>query len=344
MPCLPGANPPTPHGQPHARTVACVKITCLVVTATLTLVGAPAVAAPYPVPNAKAEIEAAVSATNAAPSYQYRRNELGWTAVFNTAGQYQQRTTQEQRVFNGVGNFHEIDWPSTHVRDKVRNTDYLDSPSLQWEFTEGANDFDFPQWPDVLTERYGRIDSIPNRNSITVADKSVVGAETVYRVGDGDYFEYVYTVDAGGRIVRIELTRANREAQTGQYETWEYVPVTVVEPDPDSVLPIAIVRRAIQAATLNTTLRTLTKRTATGSNNSRDDLRTMRRLAREIVQIENATGEGSEDEPIARSVRIKTRNVAGGVRIFRKNPYTGTRHEWRVTKPGARWKAVKTLP
>jgi hypothetical protein len=37
-------------------------------------------------------------------------------------------------------------------------------------------------------------------------------------------------------------------------------------------------------------------------------------------------------------------NVSGGVRVYRKNPITGTRHEWRITKRGSKWKAYKTLP
>ena len=43
-------------------------------------------------------------------------------------------------------------------------------------------------------------------------------------------------------------------------------------------------------------------------------------------------------------MRIKVANVAGGVRIYRKNPLTGTKHEWRITKRGAKWKAYKTQP
>ena len=85
---------------------------------------------------------------------------------------------------------------------------------------------------------------------------------TAVVVGDGFaiahyYFEYVYTVDASGRITRLELARGNRIPQTGTYQTWEYVPVVVVQPSADTVLPIATVRRAIQAATLNATIRSL---------------------------------------------------------------------------------------
>ena len=74
-------------------------------TVTFTLVATPALAAPYPVPNAKTELLAAIDATNAAASYQYLDNSLGWTAAFTLAGQYQQVTVGEQRVFNGVGNY-----------------------------------------------------------------------------------------------------------------------------------------------------------------------------------------------------------------------------------------------
>ena len=43
-------------------------------TVALSLVAAPAFAAPYPVPDAKNELVAAIAATNAAPSYQYLDN------------------------------------------------------------------------------------------------------------------------------------------------------------------------------------------------------------------------------------------------------------------------------
>ena len=318
-------------------------------TVALSLVAAPAFAAPYPVPDAKNELVAAIAATNAAPSYQYLDNNLGWTAAYNAAGQYQQVTTaDEQRVFNGVGNYHQIQWPSPAVEEKVTGPDYLDNLALEWELTDADSPYAvdyFPQWPYIQSEeRLGRIYSLANANFITVADKSTVGADTVYRVGDGDYFEYVYTVNAGGRITRLEVTRGNRTPLTGRFETWNYVPVTVTEPDPGTALPIATVRRAIQAATLNATIRTLAKESAATGNRQRQNLRKLRVWTREDVSLENAAGDGSQDEPIPRFVRIKVANVSGGVRIYRKNPITGTKHEWRITKRGAKWKAYKTQP
>ena len=53
-------------------------------TVALSLVAAPAFAAPYPVPDAKNELVAAIAATNAAPSYQYLDNNLGWTALIES--------------------------------------------------------------------------------------------------------------------------------------------------------------------------------------------------------------------------------------------------------------------
>ena len=316
-------------------------------TVTFTLVATPALAAPYPVPNAKTELLAAIDATNAAASYQYLDNSLGWTAAFTLAGQYQQVTVGEQRVVHGVGNYHRIDWPSAAVEEKVTGPDYLDNLALQWELTDAASPYAldyFRQWIDIRTERLGRIDSLANANFITVADKSTSGTDTVYRVGDGDYFEYVYTVDAGGRITRLELTRGNRIPETGKYETWAYVPVTVTEPAADTALPIATVRRAIQAATLNATIRSLARDSAKTGNRLRQNLRKLRVWTKEAVGLENAAGDGSQDEPIPRYVRIRVANVSGGVRIYRRNPITGTRHEWRITKRGANWKAHKTQP
>ncbi len=313
-------------------------------TVVLALLGTPAVAAPYPVPDAKSELLASVTATNAAPSYQYRDNNLGWTSAYNAVGQYQEIDVDEQRVFDGIGNFHEIGWPSDRVRRKVQSPDYLDNPSLQWELTVGANPYEFPQWPDILTDRLGRLDGVANLDFITVADKSTSGTDTVYRVGDGDAFEYVYTVDATGRITRLELTRGNRIPETGKYQTWQYVPVVVTQPPADTVLPIATVRRAIQAATLNATIKALAKDSAATGNRLRQRLRKLRIWTKEAVGLENASGDGSEDEPIPRHVRIRVKNVPGGVRIFRKNPYTGTRHEWRIGKRGSTWKAYKTQP
>ena len=318
-------------------------------TVALSLVAAPAFAAPYPVPDAKNELVAAIAATNAAPSYQYLDNNLGWTAAYNAAGQYQQVTTaDEQRVFNGVGNYHQIQWPSPAVEEKVTGPDYLDNLALEWELTDADSPYAvdyFPQWPYIQSEeRLGRIYSLANANFITVADKSTVGADTVYRVGDGDYFEYVYTVNAGGRITRLEVTRGNRTPLSGRFETWNYVPVSVTQPDAGTALPIATVRRAIQAATLNATIRTLAKESAATGNRQRQRQRKLRLWTAEAVDLENAAGDGSQDEPIPRYVRIRVANVSGGVRIYRKNPITGTKHEWRITKRGAKWKAYKTQP
>ena len=42
-------------------------------------------------------------------------------------------------------------------------------------------------------------------------------------------------------------------------------------------------------------------------------------------------------------VKLRIRDVPGGVRVYRKNPITGTFHEWRITG-GPAWRAFRTAP
>lgn len=302
----------------------------------------PAAADPITAPQAVTEITAAINATNGADAYAYTDALMGWTASFNrSTGQYEQNADDAMKVFNGTGTYWAIRWPSTRVKTKVLSSRYLNNPVLQWQLVTGRiGDLEIPLWTDLLDprgERRGLIYFPPRETEIAYADKTLVPGATRYTIGDS-FYEQIFTVDPSGRITRLENTRAASAPITGHVQTWEYVPVSVTPPAADTALPYETVQRAIEAASLNTTIKSLAQGIAV-SNRGRS-LSRMRDLAEERIMLYNS---GGEDEQIPIYVKLRIRNVAGGVRIYRTNPITGTFHEWRVTR-GPNWRAVRVAP
>lgn len=321
-------------------------------------VAAPAGAAPIPPPQAIAEIEAAIAVTNAATTYRYVNNGSlggegapGDRAVYNLpAGQYQQRTFGgEQRVFQALGNYHRIQWPSPKVRKKVRSARYLDRPKLQWEKGADASRYrdTYLGWADVEGgRRVGTLENVALDYYVTSADKQATATGTRYQLnGTQPAFEQTYDVDGAGRITRIDWTKdLDGLPVTDANEAWEYGEFTVKKPPGAATARIRLVRRAIQAATLNATLKAIALRTVRLARSERLSVAQMRPYARIFVTEDvNGIGDGDAEDPVARYVKIRLRPVPGGVRIFRTNPFTGTAHEWRVVK-GKRWKAYRTAP
>jgi hypothetical protein len=316
--------------------------TVIIATAILGLAVSPAAADPITANQAVTELTAAIDATNSAEAYAYTDSIMGWTASFNrTTGQYEQNADDALKVFNGTGTYLAIRWPSTRVKNKVLSARYLNNPALQWQLVTGRlGDLEIPLWTDLLDprgERRGLIYFPPRETEISYADKTLVPGATRYTIGDS-FYEQIYTVDPSGRITRLENTRAASAPISDHVQTWEYAPVSVTAPAASTFLPYETVQRAIEAASLDKTIKSLAQGIAT-SNRGRS-LARMRVMARERVGIYNG---GGEDEQVPIYVKLRIRNVAGGVRIYRTNPITGTFHEWRVTR-GPNWRAVRTAP
>jgi hypothetical protein len=328
------------RGSPQSKIMRHIALA----TAALTLAASPAVAAPIPVPDAQAALALAVSATNSAPSYQYTSSYLGESATWNAAGQYAwTRDGRETRQFSDDTYYESIVWPSVRVRTKVRSPRYLDDPALEWQSIGVGSRYrtELDSWPDLVADPALRLGHVRlTLSTATFADRTTTATSTQYTVGDGR-FDYAVTVDAGGRIIRLATTRFDGMPATDRAEEWTFGTVTVERP---AALPIETVRRALQAATLNATIRDLTRERARQSNRRGDSLRRMRVMTEEAVALTNGTGDGSQDEPLPRFVKLKVRNVPGGVRVFRTNPYTGTKHEWRITQRSGRWTAFRTQP
>lgn len=309
------------------------------------LMASPAAAAPIPVPLAEAELATAVAATNAASTYRYTSSYLGETAAWNAAGYYMYALDgRELRTYADGSYLQRINWPSAQARAKVIGPRYLNDPTLEWMSISPSSQYavEIATWSDLVaspSSRRGYITYLIPLGA-TAADKTPSAAGTQYTLSNTAY-EMVFMVDAGGRINRVTTTRFDGAASTDRLETWDYSAVPIDRP---AAIPIETARRAIQAATLNTTIRQIAREAARDARSRRASLQTMRYDVEEDVDILNAAGDGSQDEPIPRLVRIKQRPVPGGVRIFRKNPYTGTFHEWRVTLRGGAWRAYRTAP
>lgn len=309
------------------------------------LIASPAVAAPIPVPQAEIELAAAVAATNAASTYRYASSYLGETAAWNAAGYYMYALDgRELRTYADGTFLQRINWPNPQTRAKVIGPRYLNDPSLEWMSISPASRYaeELTSWSDLVASpgsRRGHITYLIPLGA-TAADKTPTPAGTQYTLSNASY-EMVFTVDSSGRIDRVNTTRFDGAVSTDRLETWEYSAVPIDRP---ASIPIETARRAIQAATLKSTIREIARDAASDARRARSSLRTVRYDVEEDVDILNAAGDGSQDEPNPRLVKIRQRPIPGGVRIFRKNPYTGTFHEWRVTLRGGVWRAYRTAP
>lgn len=308
------------------------------------MLASPAAAEPITPQQAATALSNAVIATNAANNYRFNDAQMPWSAAFNrAAGQYEQDGISRAKVFT-TGTYAAIQWPSPRVRTKVRGPQYLNTPRLEWAFLAAPIDgLELPMWEGIADdrsgERRGMIAFPPREIDIAYADRTVSPATTRYTIGN-EYYESVYTVDAAGRITRIDNLREAGESVSGHVRTWEYdIPVEVTTPAADSHLPYPTVERAIEAASLNSTLKGLAQEVA--RQNRGRSLRQMRVDAQETIGFHNGGGEGDQ-APVY--VKLKVRNIAGGVRMFRKNPFTGTFHEWQIRARGENWRATKTAP
>lgn len=308
-----------------------VKIRLAILTASLTLIAAPAQADPIPAVQAAAELASAVTATNNAEAYTWTTSD-GQAAKLNRASmQYEESGYSQLKVIGSVSYF-PIRWPSDRIRAKVLGPRYLNNPALVWASTsESLGGLEIPLWSDVIaptSDRLGIIYSFPDASQITSADKTAApGGGFLYTITAGGTFSV--TTDSAGRISTLQDYRS---------QNWNYVAPTVTPPDPATTLPYSTVGRAIQSARLGQTIRDLARRIAATRTRSLTELRSR---AEEVVVIHNA---GGEDEQVPVYVKVRSRNVANGVRIFRKNPITGTFHEWRVTARARGWQAYRTAP
>jgi hypothetical protein len=308
-----------------------VKIHLAILTASLTLIATPAYAEPIPATQAAAELASAVTATNNAEAYTWTTSH-GQAAKLNRASmQYEESGYSQLKVIGSVSYF-PIRWPSDRIRVKVLGARYLNNPALVWAFTsESLGGLEIALWPDVIAPRSDRLGSVyssPDASQITFADKAPTpGGGFQYTITAGSTTSV--TTDSAGRISSLQDYRS---------QNWNYVAPTVNPPDPATTLPYPTVGRAIQSARLGQTIRDLARRIAATRTRS---LTALRNIADEVVVIHNA---GGEDEQMPVYVKLRLRNVANGVRIFRKNPITGTFHEWRVTEGARGWRAYRTAP
>ncbi len=202
----------------------------------------------------------------------------------------------------------------------------------------GPNRYEYLEWADVPFNRYGRLDDL-NTANLRVADKTTSGSETIYRVSfAGAQLVDVFTVDAAGRLARRELADQSGNLLDDSRETWDFVPVTLTQPSPDTVAPIRDVDEAIEAATLGTTIKRVARDAARTANRRELSPTKAQGVVRAKVFAKNFRGKGRAAEPLSLYLKIQHK----GTRIFRENPYTGELVSWRIVQRGGKWKAVRT--
>lgn len=146
----------------------------------------------------------------------------------------------------------------------------------------------------------------------------------------------MFTVDAASRLARRELADQSGNLLDDSRETWDFVPVTLTQPSPDTVAPIRDVDEAIEAATLGTTIKRVARDAARTANRRELSPTKAQGVVRAKVFAKDFRGKGRAAEPISLKIQHK------GTRIFGENPFTGELVSWRILLRGGRWKAVRT--
>jgi len=141
----------------------------------------------------------------------------------------------------------------------------------------------------------------------------------------------------GGTASQIDLN--GLIAQTSatvevNIEEWSYDAPTITLPRVTQRASLRSVLRSAAAATLDSTIRAAGRSARRQAINDGGSVRDIRLWVGEDQAVNN----------VDRVLKLRYRQILGGSRIFRKNPYTGTMHSYTVTKVGRRVVVTRLAP
>jgi hypothetical protein len=227
--------------------------------------------------------------------------------------------TANRVVVADTGTFGPIADDRLRARDRRAALRYLKRPKATWWLNSGR--FESPAQGWAATFDQSRAAAVALDGSCT---QSLDGAfDEVQRDGSTWTFTapaqgpVVVVIDAEGRLLSWDETQVSYAAQT-------------VTP-PTGAVAFAAWQKASQAASLNQTLRSLTRQVAAEVNADEPTLAAIDAFTRAVL-------------PTQRAVPLKVRQLRNGVLVFGRNPYTKTYHAWRVYLRSGKAVARKVAP
>lgn len=271
----------------------------------LTAVCAPAVAAPVPLPEALESVTAACAATTTALTTVGGRAVDGDSSVAVTGGRYAVSGPGANRVaIAGEGTFGAVADDGLRAKDRRAALRYIKRPGATWWLNPGAFWSPAAGWSATLDDAVRA--ALPL--SATCA-QDLAAADSVDRDGS----RWVFTLPGQGPFV-VVTDGQGRLSQFGALAV-TYGAQSIAAPS--GAVAFAAWQKASQAASLNSTMKQISRAVAESVNASGPNVAAIDAATRAAV-------------PTDRVVPLKVRQLRRGVLIYGRNPYTKTYHAWRI--------------
>ncbi|HNE88624.1 MAG TPA: hypothetical protein PK902_04705 [Actinomycetota bacterium] len=290
------------------------------VTMLLTAVcAAPAVAVPVPLPEALESVTAACASTSSALTSVGGRAVDGDSSVAVTGDRFAVSGPGTNRVaIAGEGTFGAVADDGLRPKDRRAALRYIKRPGATWWLNPGAFWSPAAGWSATFDDAARA--AVPL--SATCA-QDLAAADSVDRDGSRWVFTlpgegpFVVVTDGQGRVTRFGAIAITYGAQS----------ITA----PAGAVSFAAWQKASQAASLNSTMKQISRAVAASVNASGPNVAAIDAATRAAV-------------PTDRVVALKVRQLRRGVLIYGRNPYTKTYHAWRIYVKGGEAVARRVAP
>ena len=317
-----------------------------------------AFAAPQPVGDALAEIDAACAAGDAARlslggaiedlvgDESGTRKVIEFDAASIIRSQWRssrpvgaENPPSDQWFVNGVGTFERIDSQSPDPRNKRRALTYLNKPGARYwirpnrYFSVGLGAYVVDAWA-ALRDTWLRVSPPCGDPAATSADRVVDSSGytwTLERLRRRLHGAQRLAGGRAGRLIRSEILHVHPSGSVAQMSGSAYAygaPAFTNVPTRQQAVTYKQWSKAYSAASINADLRNQARAVARDVNVNGP---------RSVAQIRQQMRALTEPP-------IRVRTVAGGALIHRTNPYTGTYHAWQVVLRSGRAAAIKVAP
>jgi len=306
----------------------------------------PAHAADVPVPEALAVFTPACELSNTQPAYTLNVTDeqgLARTEQLHTAaGLFRSQLFDpdfDLTLVRGQGTYQAVNdlLPSNATHATLpRMQRYLEIPRLRWGYAAGrygsTGAATWEQGVDKTRTYHGSgiaPATCPGNPAVDATSASLVASSLGTLV--------TFNSIGGGTASQIDINGLISQASaTGEVniEEWSYVAPTIGPPNTTQRASLRAVQRSAAAATLDSTIRAAARSARRQSINDGGSVRDIRLWVGEDQAVNN----------VDRVLKLRYKQILGGSRIFRKNPYTGTLHSYTVTKVGRRVVVTRLAP
>lgn len=274
--------------------------TAAVIAVAVVLGGAPAAAEP---------IDPATAGQQVSQACESGRQALLATggSVSSPAGQVLlapgRFTAPGRVVVESAGTYGAIAEEPLRARERRAALRYAKRPAAAWWLNSGAFATSGQGW--AATYQQARAAAVPFDGTCA---QGLAAATGVQMLPDG----WVFTMPAG--TISVTVDDQGRLISLDKF-TVDYQVAAI--PTPRGTVGYRMWRKAAEAASLNSTMRTLTRAVAAQVNAGTPAIPAIDAAIRTAI-------------PADRAVPLRVRQLRRGVLVYGRNPFTGTYHAWRV--------------